>query len=142
MRSMRIDVAKFAKEHHEAYTARLTVKEFASLLGISTASLHARWNQCRSRGLALPLLVDQCERAERSEACARRKAEREARKAEREARRQPAKSRKVLPPPAPTATTQPDVNLDALSEQVADKVYARLRDTLRFQFFVGPEVPA
>lgn len=139
MRSMRIDVAKFAKDHHEAATAGLTVKEFASLLGLSVVSLNARWRQCRKRGIKLPPLKDQRERQARSEAAAQRRAARENRKAEREARR---KVRKDFHSTAPRATPKPDVNLDALSEQVADKVYARLRDTLRFQFFVGPEVPA
>lgn len=139
MRSMRIDVAKFAKDHHEAATAGLTVKEFADLLGISVVSLNARWRQCRKRGIRLPLLKDQQERLARGIAAWQRREARQNRKAEREARR---KIRKDARHPAPSVASSTAVNIDALSEQVADKVYARLRDTLRFQFFVGPEVPA
>lgn len=141
MRSMRINVAQFVKEYHEAVSAELTTVECAKLLGVHVSTLSARVSQCRKRGINLPLLRDQRARLDRIEAAAQRRAVRENRKAEREARRKLRNMNLATfsrPAPAPT----PSVDIEALSDRVADKVFDRLRDTLRFQFFVGPEIPA
>lgn len=139
MRSMRINVAQFVKEYQEAVAADLTTIECAKLLGIHVSSLHGRVQQCRKRGINLPLLTDQQARKDKYEAAAERRAARENRKAEREARRA---LRETVTSPMPRASSTPSVDIEALSDRVADKVFDRLRDTLRFQFFVGPEITA
>lgn len=139
MRSMRINVAQFVKEYQEAVAADLTTAECAKLLGIHVSSLYCRVQQCRKRGINLPPLKDQQARLARREAAAQRREEREDRKAERAARR---KLRQTVTSPMPRATPAAGVDIEALSDRVADKVFDRLRDTLRFQFFVGPELPA
>lgn len=139
MHRMRIDVAQFVKEYQEAVTADLTTHEFAKLLGIHVATLYSRVQQCRKRGINLTPLKDQLARRARHEAAAERRAARENRKAEREARR---KLRQTFHSPMPRSAPVEGVDVEALSDRVADKVYDRLRHTLRFQFFVGPEIPA
>jgi len=136
---MRIHVAQFVKEYHEAVAADLTTVEFSKLLGITLSSLYARVQQCRKRGINLPLLKDQRARQDRREAAAERRAARDNRRAEREARR---KLRQTVRTPMPRAPQAEGVDIEALSDRVADKVFDRLRDTLRFQFFVGPEISA
>lgn len=138
MRSMRINVAQFVKEYQEAVAADLTTTEFSKLLGITLSSLYARVRQCQKRGIKLPLLKDQKARQSRIEAAVERRAAREDRRAEREARR---KLRQTVNSPMPRAST-PNVDIEELADRVADKVFDRLRDTLRFQFFVGPEISA
>lgn len=139
MRSMRINVAQFVKEYHEAVAADLTTTEFAKLLGIHATTLYSRVRQCQKRGIKLPLLKDQKTLRNRKEAAAQRREEKANRKAEREARRALCET---VTSPMPRASSTPSVDIEALSDRVADKVYDRLRDTLRFQFFVGPEIPA
>jgi len=141
MRSMRINVADFVTNYMESASAGLTTMECASLLGIHVSSLYCRVRQCRRRGIKLPPLKDQEARVQRSQAAAQRRAEREARKAEREAIRR-LRNMNLSKYSASAVTPTSEVDIDALSDRVADKVYHKLRDTLRFQFFVGPEIPA
>lgn len=142
MRSMRINVAQFVKEYQEAVAADLTTIECAKLLGIHPTSLYGRVQQCRKRGINLPLLKDQQARKEKYEAAAERRAARKNRKAEREARRKIRDDMRFPKVPAVEKPAPVGVDIEALSDRVADKVFDRLRDTLRFQFFVGPEITA
>lgn len=127
MRAMRINVIEFVKQYNEAIDADLTSVEAAKLFGIVPSSLIARVGQLRKRGINLPQFKDQRALVERRKAAAERRA---ARAERRKARGERKPTAKILPPRMPT----PVVDIDALSEQVAEKVVARLRDSLRLQF--------
>jgi biotin operon repressor len=125
---MRINVTEFVKEYNDAVAANLSTKELADLIGIRQTSLWHRVDQCRKHGISLPPLRGGFRLS--PETRTRRRANR--RRTVYRKQRQPAAAR--------TVTTAADIDL--LSDRVADKVFNRLRDTLRFQFFVGPEIPA
>jgi hypothetical protein len=128
MRALRINVTEFVKEYNEAVAANLSTKELAAIIGINQTSLWHRVDQCRKHGIDLPPLRGGFRLS--PEIRTRRRANR--RRTVARQQRQPAPTRQV--------TTAADIDL--LSDKVADKVFNRLRDTLRFQFFVGPEIPA
>ncbi|NBV87904.1 MAG: winged helix-turn-helix domain-containing protein [Betaproteobacteria bacterium] len=56
MPRMRINVAQFVRDYHDAHTAHMSAKELAQVLGITPASLWSRVEQCRRRGIELPVL--------------------------------------------------------------------------------------
>lgn len=139
MHSLRINVSEFVKQYQEAIDAGLTSVEAAKLFGITASSLNSRVKQLRRRGVSLPLFKNQQLLEDRKKAKAERMAARAARLKAREERRAQKKVR--TKPPAPTSRPAASVDIEALSDRVADKVFLRLRDTIRFQFFVGPELP-
>jgi hypothetical protein len=135
MSSRAYNVEQFVKEYSEAAAAGLSTKELAALLGITVSSLWSRVDRCRRFGIDLPVLRGGHRLTPDIRA---------AKKAKR--RRTRTRKLRTAATPAPAAPSLPDdghhADIEALSDRVADKVFERLRNTLRFQFFVGPEVPA
>jgi biotin operon repressor len=128
MRAMRINVTEFVKEYTAAAEANLSSRELADLLGMSQAGVWHRADQCRKHGIELPVLRGG--RLLSPQSRARRRAK---------YRKNWQQNRK---PEAASKSQAQAAVIDAVADRVADKVFARLRDTLRFQFFVGPEIPA
>jgi biotin operon repressor len=133
MRPVKYNVEQFVKEYNEAAAAGLSTKEFAALLGITVSSLWSRVDRCRRFGFDLPVLRGGHRLPAKTRAAKRAKHIRTRNRN----RNAPAAA---TPKPEPGSVVHPDI--EELSDRVADKVFDRLRDTLRFQFFVGPEIPA
>lgn len=129
------NVEQFVKEYNEAAVAGLSTKEFAELLGITQSSLWSRVDRCRRFGFDLPVLRGGHKLTSNGRAAKKAKQRRTRLRNLRKA-----SAPTTTPKPEPISVVHPDI--EELSDRVADKVFDRLRDTLRFQFFVGPEIPA
>jgi biotin operon repressor len=134
--AIKYDVEQFVKEYTEAAAAGLSTKELAALIGITQSSLWSRVDRCRRFGIDLPVL-----RGGHKLPPATRAAKKAKYRRTRTRKLRKAGAVSATPKPQPAASL-PHPDIEALSERVADKVYDRLRETLRFQFFVGPEIPA
>lgn len=132
--AIKYDVEQFVKEYKEAAAAGLSTKELAALIGITVVSLWSRVDRCRRFGFDLPVLRGG-HRLSPSTRAAKRAKHIRTRIRNRRGCTQPA-------PKTQPAVSLPPTDIEELSDRVADKVYDRLRETLRFQFFVGPEIPA
>lgn len=140
MAIQKYDVEKFVKEYNEAAAAGLSTRELAALIGITQSSLWSRVDRCRRFGFDLPVLRGGHKLPPKTRAAKKAK--------QRRTRTRNLKAAGKAATPAPTVVRSPYVDefvereANDFADRVADKVFDRLRETLRFQFFVGPELPA